>query len=191
MPRNPYTPPEKVIQSCHEELLDMAGCAGIVEEHVLPTYVIGLQESCTGSMLGAGFTEMVGWKFVVATSDGHTFMADLKAVDDGADGEVLATTDSDYARKILQAVREIDTVFLRTIGLPAPAYDLRWLSIPSILVEGLWLHATEDGETSWVNPALSLCAQMRDIALFTFDDLVLIASQLGNKREAVDDTPVF
>jgi hypothetical protein len=162
-----------------------------VEEHVLPTYVIGLHECCAGSALEAGYTEMVGWKFVVAESNGRTFMADLKAVDDGADGEVLATTDSDYARKILQAVREIDTVFLRTIGLPAPAYDLRWLSIPSILVEGLWLHATEEGETSWVNPLMSLSNQMRDISLFTFDDLVLIASELGIKREAVDDTPVF
>lgn len=169
----------------------MAGCAGIVEEHVLPTYVIGLHECCAGSALEAGYTEMVGWKFVVAKSDGHTFMADLKAVDDGADGEVLATTDSDYACKIMRAIRDIDAVFLETIGQPAPAYELRWLSIPSILVEGLWLHATEEGETSWLHPMLSLSAQMRDIALFTFDDLVLIASQLGNIREAVDDTPVY
>ncbi len=191
MPRTPYTPPAQVVKCCREGLQDIAGCSAIVEEHVLPTYVIGLKECCTGGADGPGYAELSGWKFLITDRHDHVFMADLMAVDDGADGGVLATADSDYARKILQAVRDIDSVFLETIGMPAPTYELRWLSIPSILVEGLWLHATEDGETSWVSPALSLSAQMRDIALFTFDDLVLIASELGHKREAVDDSPLY
>lgn len=191
MPRTTYVPPVKVRKCCHEGLTDIAGCTSFVEEHALPAYTIGLHECCSAEANSHGYAKPAGWKFLVAEGNGRVFMADLVASPCGTNAEVVSTSDSKYARSVMEEIRGIDQLFQSTLGLPSPVYELRWLSIPSILLEGLWLHAVEGEETSWVHPLLCLCPETREIPLFTFDDLLSIAAGLGKKREAVDDSPEF
>ena len=191
MPRKAYAPPAQVVECCHQGLADLSGCSQIVVEYLLPAYVIGLHECCAGSTQVAGLTEMAGWKFLAGDRAGRDFMTDVMLTEGGADGEVISTSDSGYACKIMRAIGGVDAAFQRAIGEPPPDYELRWLSVPSILVEGLWLHAVQHCHTSWVYPTLCLSRGMRDTPFFRLEELVGLASKLGKRREAFDDSPLY
>jgi hypothetical protein len=171
-------------------LEDLMGCSQIREEYILPAYVVGLKECCSGTTGGQGYSRPSGWKYVAEDGLGRAFAAEVVPGENCHDFEMASAAECGYSHKILQSIREVDQ---KLVILPVEDlnYELRWLSMPAIVAEGLWLYSPDENVMSWVNPVLDLPLALRGVPFLPFVDVVRILAQLGRKREAADDEPIY
>ena len=133
------TPPTSTADICHEWLRDVIGCDNIVQEHCLRVYTLGLSH-CANQSCHTPLETQVGWKFVISEPSGATVIADLTVASPDARPEVVGIARNDicgYVQKCIQGVA----------GMPEASqghYELRWLSIPGLLLECLWWMALND-----------------------------------------------
>ena len=111
-------------------------------------------------------------------------MCDLVAPPGAAGAEATAVYQGRFAALAMEAVRMIG-------ALPeaqAANYELRWLSIPALSVEALWLHSQQDSEDV-VKPVFTSDEEFLSQPSTAWCSIAALLP-LAERRLAVDDEPI-
>ena len=172
---------------------DLAGLVNIQdhgsapEEFSVPVYAMGLTQCATREGCLAALTgESAGWKLLVSGGRvGVPHMCDLVAPPGAAGAEATAVYQGRFAALAMEAVRMIG-------ALPeaqAANYELRWLSIPALSVEALWLHSQQDSEDV-VKPVFTSDEEFLSRPFYGMEGFIAALLPLAERRLAVDDEPI-
>ena len=166
---------EDTRQVCTSALGDMFGCTGLHDEFSLPAFVIGL-EQCSEEGCQETMIERAGFKYLALDSGGKSTLCDVDELPDALETGCVAM--GAQADLVMEMVKQLD----RYPGAEQGQYEVRWLSVPGILVEGFWLKSGSEEKPCLVIPVAPLAEELQAKPVFDLPEFVCIIQTLAAER---------
>ena len=173
---------DETMRICREALADVLGCQGIRDEHSLPAYVIQLEDCRADGGCEPALIRRTGWKYLAMDANGKALCCDVEEAPGAQQAEVDAVSEGVDAVRALQSLDEL-------IELEEGVYEVRWVSVPGLLVSGFWLKSTTPGGPDLVAPLRVLQEELAAKQFFPLEEFIGIVRSMATERLAYNDAP--
>lgn len=153
----------------------MFGCGGLHDEFSLPAFVIGL-EQCSEEGCKKAMVEHAGYKYLAVDSGGKSTLCDVDESPDRLETGCVAM--GAQADLVMEMVKNLDRYEEAEEG----DYEVRWLSVPGLLVEGFWLKSGSEEKSCLVIPVAPLAEELQTKPVFDLSEFVSIIETLATER---------
>lgn len=176
-------PPRATRQAYLDSVQDFLGASAWNLEFALPVYTMGLNQ--ISDKHHPENDAQTGWRLVSTGPSGAAILGELirQAADQPFD--VASVSQGDVAESALKTLRSLASYADCDTG----SYEVRWLSIPGICTENIWLKALNPGEADIVIPFFTLDPELQAHPSFAMDGFMTAIQPLAQTRLAVDDEP--
>ena len=169
-------------QICRDALTDILGCQGIGYEHSLPAYVIELADCQNEGGCESALVRRVGWKYLATDANGKALSCDVEEAPGAIQAKVDAVSEDADAVTALQLLDELNE-------LQQGVYEVRWVSVPGLLVYGFWLKSTTPGRPDLVVPLRVLQEELTAKQCSELAEFTGIVRKLAIERLGYNDAP--
>jgi hypothetical protein len=141
------------VDECRQGIADLMGYKDYQGAVFLPAFVLQLTDVVQQSDLSVAIP--IGWRVIIPDSPGGPLFCSMTLTGDGLPSQLAGVSEGQRAQGALAALRQVQEM------PQAMGSELRWLSIPAVLFEGLWLRAQSPDRSDVVNPVFAVDPELQ------------------------------
>lgn len=167
--------PTQFFRPAPADSFTLAGTAGLnALLHPQPVYALGLRQIVNGPAPGDNL--FVGWRYLLNLGDNFGAATDV----DQPVGGTPVYAGVSYGPTIAKAVSAAQLI--ETVpGIPGAAYEVRFLTIPGVLTDALWLRATAPA-ADWIVPYDTPVKALQEMSPYSMTSFLQILLPFARAR---------
>ena len=154
------------------------------KEFFIPLYKIGLRDLQAGMGMEAAGSQ-IGWRVVASDEKGGVYLCTMSMATATEPASLISVTPGELAQKAYEAVAPF-----RAQAEPHDL-DIRWLSIPGVCAECLWLIPRSGGQPGVMQLLATLDPELLEQPQFQITHFLDTIRKLAEIRLSVNDTPQY